>query len=107
MHLLRIGEHQAKAKNQMAERQKTKGTSLAKGPVGLIGLLLLAYGITALIFGGRCFTQQVRSLDMSDPWMIESRMRARQARAAANELPDQWTPWKAVVRRVRASGECG
>ena len=36
---------------------RTKGTSLAKGPVGLIGLALLAYGITALIFGGHGFTQ--------------------------------------------------
>jgi hypothetical protein len=41
----------------MANAQKTKGTSLAKGPVGLIGLALLAYGITALIFGGHGFTQ--------------------------------------------------
>jgi hypothetical protein len=41
----------------MVNRQRTKGTSLAKGPVGLIGLALLAYGITALIFGGHSFTQ--------------------------------------------------
>jgi hypothetical protein len=41
----------------MANRQRTKGTSLAKGPVGLIGLALLAYGITALIFGSHSFTQ--------------------------------------------------
>ena len=41
----------------MANRQRTKGTSLAKGPVGLIGLALLAYGITALIFGGHSFAQ--------------------------------------------------
>ena len=41
----------------MANRQRTKGTSLAKGPVGLLGLALLAYGITALIFGGHSFTQ--------------------------------------------------
>ena len=41
----------------MANRQRTKGTSLAKGPVGLIGLALLVYGITALIFGGHGFTQ--------------------------------------------------
>jgi hypothetical protein len=34
-----------------------KGTSLAKGPIGLLGLALLAYGITALIFGGHGFTQ--------------------------------------------------
>jgi hypothetical protein len=41
------------------QEQKTKGTSLAKGPVGLIGLLLPAYGITALIFGGHSFTQHI------------------------------------------------
>jgi hypothetical protein len=41
----------------MANRPRTKGTSLAKGPVGLIGLALLTYGITALIFGGHGFTQ--------------------------------------------------
>jgi len=41
----------------MANRHRTKGTSLAKGPVGVIGLALLAYGITALIFGGHSFTQ--------------------------------------------------
>ncbi len=41
----------------MANRQRTKGTSLAKGPAGLIGLALLAYGITALIFGGHSFAQ--------------------------------------------------
>ena len=44
-------------RGKMANRQRTKGTSLAKGPVGLIGLALLAYGITALIFGGHGFTQ--------------------------------------------------
>ena len=31
------------------------GMSLAKGPAGLIGLLLLAYGILALIFGSANF----------------------------------------------------
>ena len=41
----------------MANRQRTKGTSLAKGPVGLIGLALLAYGITAVIIGGHSFAQ--------------------------------------------------
>jgi hypothetical protein len=38
-------------------RYRTKGWSLAKGPVALIGLALLAYGITALIFGGHSFVQ--------------------------------------------------
>jgi hypothetical protein len=37
--------------------KNTRGTSLAKGPIGLIGVALLAYGITALIFGGHGFTQ--------------------------------------------------
>ncbi len=41
----------------MTTRHSTKGWSLAKGPVGLIGLALLAYGITALIFGGHGFAQ--------------------------------------------------
>ena len=41
----------------MTTKQRTKGTSLAKGPIGLIGLALLAYGITALIFGGHGFAQ--------------------------------------------------
>ena len=42
----------------MTRKQQTKkGISLAKGPVGLIGLGLLAYGITALIFGGHSFVQ--------------------------------------------------
>jgi hypothetical protein len=41
----------------MANRNGTKGTSLAKSPVGLIGLALAAYGVTALIFGGHSFAQ--------------------------------------------------
>lgn len=36
-------------------KTKTKGVSLAKGPVALVGLALLAYGITAFIFGGHSF----------------------------------------------------
>ena len=35
---------------------RRKGVSLAKGPVALIGLALLAYGILALLFGDRSFT---------------------------------------------------
>ena len=35
---------------------RRKGVSLAKGPIGIIGMILLAYGVTALIFGGRSFT---------------------------------------------------
>jgi hypothetical protein len=41
----------------LSARYRTKGTSLAKGPIGLVGLVLLAYGITALIFGGHSFVQ--------------------------------------------------
>ena len=43
----------------MTRTRRTKGVSLAKGPVGLIGLVLLAYGITALIFGGHGFAHHV------------------------------------------------
>lgn len=32
------------------------GASLARAPVGLIGLILLAYGITGLLFGSTSFT---------------------------------------------------
>jgi hypothetical protein len=35
---------------------RTKGVSLAKGPVGIIGLVLLAGGILGLIFGSTSFT---------------------------------------------------
>lgn len=45
----------------MTTRHDTKGISLAKGPIGLIGLLLLAYGITALLFGGHGFTEHAPS----------------------------------------------
>jgi hypothetical protein len=31
------------------------GMSLAKGPVSIIGMILLAYGVTGLIFGGNTF----------------------------------------------------
>ena len=38
------------------ERRTTKpGVSLAKGPVSIIGMILLAYGVTGLIFGGNGF----------------------------------------------------
>lgn len=48
----------------MARRDRTvesPGVSLAKGPVGIIGLVLLAYGVTGLIFGGNDFTEQATS----------------------------------------------
>jgi hypothetical protein len=45
----------------MARAKTTRGISLVKAPVGLIGLLLLAYGITALIFGDHSFRQHLTS----------------------------------------------
>jgi hypothetical protein len=45
----------------MTRTRRTKGVSLAKGPVGLVGVVLLAYGITALIFGGHGFAHHVPS----------------------------------------------
>jgi hypothetical protein len=40
----------------MATNTRSDGVSLAKGPAGLIGLALLAYGATGLIFGGSGFS---------------------------------------------------
>jgi hypothetical protein len=37
------------------ENMATKGTSLAKGPASIVGMILLAYGVTGLIFGGNSF----------------------------------------------------
>lgn len=39
----------------MDKTKKTGGVSLAKGPVAVIALALLAYGITALLMGGHSF----------------------------------------------------
>jgi hypothetical protein len=39
----------------MARTTRSDGVSLAKGPAGIIGIALLAYGITGLIFGGNGF----------------------------------------------------
>jgi hypothetical protein len=36
-------------------KDRSKGVSLAKGPVAIVGLVLLAYGVTAFIFGGHSF----------------------------------------------------
>ena len=36
-------------------KDKKQGVSLAKGPVALIGIALLAYGVTAFVFGGHSF----------------------------------------------------
>jgi hypothetical protein len=41
----------------VADRVRTtKGVSLAKGPVGLVGLVALVYGVLALVFGNNNFT---------------------------------------------------
>ena len=39
----------------MARQHHDRGVSLAKGPVGIVGIVLLAYGVLALIFGGNGF----------------------------------------------------
>ena len=39
----------------MARTTRTGGVSLAKGPAGLIGIALLAYGVTGLLFGDHGF----------------------------------------------------
>jgi membrane protein implicated in regulation of membrane protease activity len=40
----------------MAKNTTNKGTSLAKGPAGIVGVILLAFGVTALLFGSHSFT---------------------------------------------------
>ncbi len=40
----------------MAKDSNSKGVSLAKGPVALIGIALLVLGILGLILGGNGFT---------------------------------------------------
>jgi hypothetical protein len=39
----------------VSERGTGNGVSLAKGPAGIVGLVLLAFGVTALIFGSHSF----------------------------------------------------
>jgi hypothetical protein len=39
----------------MGSTDDTRGLSLAKGPVALVGLALLAYGVTAFVLGGHSF----------------------------------------------------
>jgi hypothetical protein len=41
------------------EQHKSKGISLAKGPVGILGLIGLIYGISALIFGSHGFALHI------------------------------------------------
>lgn len=40
----------------MATRNDNEGTSLAKGPVAVVGVALLAFGLLGVIFGGNGFT---------------------------------------------------
>jgi hypothetical protein len=40
----------------MSRDGRSNGVSLAKGPAGIIGIVLLAFGVTALIFGSHSFT---------------------------------------------------
>jgi hypothetical protein len=44
---------------------RTKGFSLAKGPVGIIGIVLLAGGILGLLFGSTDFTTSAPDGDVS------------------------------------------
>ena len=44
---------------------RPKGMSLAKGPVGIIGLVLLAGGILGLLFGSTDFTTNAPDGDVS------------------------------------------
>ena len=44
---------------------RTKGVSLAKGPVGIIGVVLLAGGILGLLMGSTDFTQNAPNGDVS------------------------------------------
>jgi len=51
-------------------RTASPGVSLAKGPVGIIGMILLAYGVTGLIFGGNSFTSDPLDGTVSgDTWL--------------------------------------
>ena len=45
--------------------RRRKGVSLAKGPVGIIGLVLLAGGILGLLFGSTNFTTHAPNGDVS------------------------------------------
>jgi hypothetical protein len=36
-------------------KNTNKGVSLAKGPAGIVGIILLAFGVTALLFGSHSF----------------------------------------------------
>ena len=42
----------------MSTHHQDRGRSLAKGPAAIVGLALLAYGVTGLIFGDNGFSEQ-------------------------------------------------
>ena len=44
--------------------ERTKGVSLAKGPVGIIGIVLLAGGILGLLIGSTDFTMNAPNGDV-------------------------------------------
>jgi hypothetical protein len=51
-------------------RTTSPGVSLAKGPVNIIGMILLAYGVTGLIFGGNTFdTNALSGTVNGDTWL--------------------------------------
>jgi hypothetical protein len=53
------------------ERVRTRrGLSLAKGPAGLIGLLLLAYGVVGLIFYGHSFVAHPMNGTVNGPTFL-------------------------------------
>ena len=54
----------------MARTDRSNGVSLAKGPAGIIGVALLAYGVTGLIFGGNGFaTDPVSGTVNGSTWL--------------------------------------
>ena len=50
--------------------ERTKGFSLAKGPVGIIGIVLLAGGILGLLWGSTDFTSSAPNGDVSGGTMF-------------------------------------
>ncbi len=54
----------------MADAKQKKGFSLAKGPVALVGLALLVYGVTAFILGGKSFsTEPLSGTVTGETWL--------------------------------------
>jgi len=54
----------------MDQTNRTRGVSLAKGPIALIGALLLVYGVTAFVMGGHSFALAFPSGTVNgDTWL--------------------------------------